>query len=115
MKILFDENMPRKLRYRFGRDHEVVTVQELGWAAKSNGELLRLMLENGNDDFVSGDRKMLHEQNWVEYPIPVLLLKVRKNRYEAYRDLMPQIPALLTDGAAPGPHAIAAPIAETGV
>lgn len=114
MKILFDENMPRKLRYRFGRDHEVVTVQELGWAGKSNGELLSLMLEIGIDVLISGDCKMCYEQNWRNYPLPVLLLKVKENQYEDYRALMPQILALLTAGAAPGPHIVAAPIEDTG-
>ena len=104
MRLLFDENMPRKLRHRFRpHHHEVVTVQDLGWSGKTNGELLQLMQSLGIGAFITGDRKMLHEQNWQQYPLPVLVLKVRRNRYENYLALIPQILALLAAGAPPGP------------
>ena len=104
MKLLFDENMPRKLRHRFRpHGHEVVTVQDLGWSGKPNGELLRLMQSLGVEAMITGDRKMLYEQNWQQYPLPVLVLRVRRNRYEEYLALMPQILALLAAGAPPGP------------
>ncbi len=107
MKILLDENMPRKLRYRFGGAYEVVTVQDLGWSGKKNGELLRLMVEAGIDAFVTGDRRMLYEQNWQNHPLPVLVLRVQEDQYEDYLALMPQILALLAAGAPPGPSVIA--------
>ena len=34
MKILFDENLPIKLRVDFGENHEVYTVQYMGWSGK---------------------------------------------------------------------------------
>jgi hypothetical protein len=39
-RVLFDENMPRKLR-RDIPEFAVRTVQEEGWAGLKNGELLR--------------------------------------------------------------------------
>ena len=45
MKILLDESLPRKLRNDFGIDHEVLTVRDIGWRGKKNGELLKLMIE----------------------------------------------------------------------
>lgn len=39
MKILLDENMPAKVKYDFGKDHEVKTVKDMGWLGKKNGEL----------------------------------------------------------------------------
>ncbi len=62
MKLLLDEDMPRKLRYRFA-SHEVVSVQDLGWRGKENGELLGLMLKAGLQAIVTGDKNMPYQQN----------------------------------------------------
>lgn len=46
MKILLDENIPRRLRFRIqGRTGitEVKTIKEMGWNGKTNGELLGLL------------------------------------------------------------------------
>ena len=45
MRLLLDENLPKRLKSDFP-DHEVFTVAEIQWSGKTNGELLRLMLEN---------------------------------------------------------------------
>ena len=39
MKILLDESLPRKLRNDFNEEHEVLTVRDMGWLGKKNGEL----------------------------------------------------------------------------
>jgi hypothetical protein len=31
MKILLDESLPRKLKYDFGVEHEVLTIRDIGW------------------------------------------------------------------------------------
>lgn len=41
MKILIDENLPRKLAAHL-QGHECRTVAECGWSGKKNGELLEL-------------------------------------------------------------------------
>ena len=46
MKILLDENIPKKVKLDFGAEHQVQTTQELGWGGKSNGELLGLLTLN---------------------------------------------------------------------
>jgi hypothetical protein len=38
--VLLDENLPRDLILELS-DHQVVTVQGVGWAGLKNGELLR--------------------------------------------------------------------------
>lgn len=43
MRVLLDENLPRKFKFRLS-EYEVYTVQEKGWNGKKNGELLNLML-----------------------------------------------------------------------
>ena len=54
MKILLDENLPKKLKITFAPEHEVFTVHEKNWNGKRNGELLGLMTLNGFDAF-AGD------------------------------------------------------------
>lgn len=46
MKLLLDENIHVKFKYRLlEKGFEVSTVFEKKWNAKKNGELLRLMIE----------------------------------------------------------------------
>ena len=61
MRLLLDESLPKKLKARLA-PHEVRTVPEMGWASKSNGELLRLA-EQQFDVFLTADQKLLNEQN----------------------------------------------------
>jgi predicted nuclease of predicted toxin-antitoxin system len=43
MRVLIDECAPRALKVFLSNEgHECRTVQEAGWSAKQNGELLRL-------------------------------------------------------------------------
>jgi len=41
MRILLDENLPRKL-VRYLVEHDCLTVVECGWSGRKNGELLLL-------------------------------------------------------------------------
>lgn len=43
MKLLLDENLPRKLKKDFA-EYEVFTVAEMGWSGKENGVLLALLM-----------------------------------------------------------------------
>ena len=52
MKILLDENLPKKLKINFAAEHEIFTVREKGWNGKKNGELLGLITLDGFDVFV---------------------------------------------------------------
>ena len=42
-KVLLDENLPRQLKRFFSADFEVISVPDLGWQSKKNGELLTAM------------------------------------------------------------------------
>ena len=90
MKVLLDESLPRPLKRELS-GHEVMTVPEVGWAGKDNGELLQLAsLEF--DVFVTADQGLQYQQNLSGYDIAVVTLVARTNRLE---DLKPIVPRLL--------------------
>lgn len=91
MKLLLDENLPRKLRFRLIAEHKVFSVQEMGWTSFQNGHLLRLMLEHGFEALLTVDKGLQFQQNWLHYPLPVIVLQAPKNDYDS---LLPLVPAL---------------------
>lgn len=90
MRVLLDENLPRRLKRRLPAGVEAVTVQERGWAGKKNGELLRDAASEF-DCFLTTDRGIEHQQNLQELDLRVVLLRARSNRMV---DLEPLIPAI---------------------
>ncbi|QIP12383.1 DUF5615 family PIN-like protein [Spirosoma aureum] len=94
MKILFDENVHNKLKFRFP-DHDVLTVRDMGWAGKRNGELMQLMIEFGFDLLVTLDKGFEYQQNFIKYPIPVLVLKVKRSDYEFLLPLIDKVKIIL--------------------
>ncbi|MFN8297479.1 MAG: DUF5615 family PIN-like protein [Chitinophagales bacterium] len=90
MKLLLDENLPKRLKADLA-DHNVSTVWEMGWSGKKNGELLKLMIENGFDALLTFDKNLQHQQNFTKYNIPVLLLVASKNTYSLLQHLAPLI------------------------
>ncbi len=89
MRVLLDENLPRKLKHEL-IEHEVKTVPEMGWAGKKNGELLRLM-EPLFDVFVTLDQNLSYQQNLKQNTIAIVMLRAISNRLA---DLLPLVPEL---------------------
>ena len=90
MKLLLDECLPYA-RKRLLRGHECVTVQEMGWSSKTNGELLTLA-EGSFQALVSMDQGIEHQQNLRGRRIALLILCAPSNKVE---DLAPLVPAAL--------------------
>ncbi len=61
MKIFLDHCVPKRL-LRLLSEHEVKTAYQLGWAAKKNGELLRLV-ESEFEVLLTVDQNLRHQQN----------------------------------------------------
>ncbi len=101
MKLLLDENLPKKLRWDFP-GHEVYTVRNMGWQSKKNGELLTLMLEKKFDALLTFDQNMEFQQNFEKYAIPVLILCASDNTYETLEKLIVNIIATIETGLIPG-------------
>ncbi len=73
MKVLFDHNVPRKLR-KYLKVHLVTTAAQMGWAELANGELIQRAELSGFDVFVTGDQGIRYQQNHALRRIPIILL-----------------------------------------
>lgn len=98
MRVLLDESVPRGLRALL-RDHEVSTVQEMGWAGLDNGELLRTA--SAFQVFVTADRGIEHEQDLARFSVGIVLLIAKSNRLEDYMPLADGLAKAVTS-AQPG-------------
>lgn len=93
IKILLDECLPLKLKYRIEEldpDFAVHAVAEMGWAGTKDGALLT-KAEKDFDVFVTSDRNLSFQQPILESEIHVILLIAPSN---IYADLLPLIKKL---------------------
>ena len=78
-RVLLDENMDRKLKRSFDTSFDVLTMRELGWNGKKNGELLSVA-ELEFDVLVTLDRNMQYQQNLPKYDLAIVLILSYSNR-----------------------------------
>ena len=90
MRILFDENVPRKLRQHL-IGHSVSTVQEMGWATYKNGELLK-MANNKFDILLTVDKNLRYQNNFTGLNIGVITIVVK---FIKLQNLIPLVPDIL--------------------
>ncbi len=76
MKMLLDENLPKKLKNDF-LDHEMYTVREKGWNGISNGQLLKLMVDEGFQALLTFDKNVQYQQNFQKYTITMSSFRLR--------------------------------------
>ncbi len=87
MKLLLDENLPKKLKQDF-QEYEISTVREQGWNGISNGVLLKLMAAEGFEVLITFDKNLQHQQNLDKYPMSVIVLTAASNQYKYLRPLV---------------------------
>jgi hypothetical protein len=80
MKLLLDENLPKKLKLDF-IDHEIYTVGDKGWNGIKNGQLLQLLLAENLDALLTFDKNLQHQQNFEKHSITVFVLSAPVNSY----------------------------------
>jgi hypothetical protein len=101
MKILLDESLPRKLKNDFGIDHEVWTVRDKGWLSKKNGELLKLMIDDGFELFVTADQNLQYQQKLEKLPLTIAVLRGSDNRLRTLSNLVPLLFKRINEGSLP--------------
>jgi predicted nuclease of predicted toxin-antitoxin system len=105
MKLLLDENLPRRLKVDL-HPHEALTVRDMGWSGKSNGALLALMMSNAFDALITFDKNLAYQQNFRTYSLPVIVLDAEDNTYLSLSPLMPRVIKMLSSELPPGPHSV---------
>jgi predicted nuclease of predicted toxin-antitoxin system len=90
VRVLLDENLPRDLVSVLA-EHEVVTVQGLGWSGLKNGDLLRRAAGH-IDAFITMDSNLQFQQRVEGLPFGVVIIHARSNRMA---DLLPIIDSML--------------------
>jgi hypothetical protein len=90
MKLLLDENLPKRLKQDFS-DHEVYSIREMGWNGIKNGELMRLMADNAFHALLTFDKNLQYQQNFKAFTLTVFVLTAPINTYEELTKLSPQI------------------------
>ncbi len=95
MKILLDENLPKKLKIQFAAEHELFTVREKNWNGRRNGELLGLMSRAGFDAFVTMDKNLRHQQNLKRFPVKIYILGAPNNKIETLTAYIEKLAAIL--------------------
>jgi predicted nuclease of predicted toxin-antitoxin system len=90
MKVLFDECLPKRLKRELP-GHEVVRVQEMGWAGIKNGALLRLIQAADFDVFVTIDGNLEYQQNLRAIKFAIVVLSAPDNTFDTLSPLMPKV------------------------
>ena len=98
MKILLDESLPRKIKRYFGSQHEVFSVRDMNWLGKKNGELLKLLIDDKFELFITVDRNLPYQQNLERLPITIFVLCAVNNRLETLALLLPKLFARIEEG-----------------
>ena len=88
IRVLLDENLPRKLKWSL--EAEAVTVPERGWGGVKNGQLLRQAAAEF-DILLTMDRGMEHQQNVEGLDLCIIVLSAVSNDLD---DLLPLVPAV---------------------
>lgn len=100
MKILLDENLPKKLKFGFDARHQVSAVRDLGWVGKKNGELLSLMTLNGFEGFITVDKNLANQQNLTRFSIRVFVLNVKNSKIQTLNLFLPKLNQYINDPSA---------------
>lgn len=100
MRLLLDENLPKRLKQDF-LAHEVFTVREKSWNGIKNGELLKLLVENNFDVLLTFDKNLQHQQNFQKYTITVFVMSAKMNTYEELTKLTPLVETYLNKDSLP--------------
>jgi hypothetical protein len=92
VKILFDVNTPYPLA-RYCAGHEISRASEMGWAAISNGELVRVAEQAGFDALVSCDQNLRYQQNIQGRRIGIVILNT--NHWPSIRPVASKVASRL--------------------
>jgi hypothetical protein len=80
MKILLDEQLPVKLKYRFQPEFKISTVRDEHWLGIKNGALLLLAYNSGFTVFITNDQSLACQQKLIQFEILFININQPSNR-----------------------------------
>jgi hypothetical protein len=105
MRILLDENLPKRLKIDFP-EHEIYTIREKAWNGKKNGELMSLLIASHFQVLMTFDKNIPFQQNFNKYSMTVFVLDAEDNTYGTLKELVPSLREELSKQLLPGPIVI---------
>lgn len=94
-KVLLDENLPVKIKYRLQDVCEVYTVADKHWNSLENGDLINAMQKDKFDFLITSDKNLQYQQSIAKYSIGFIILNVPDNNYETIIPLIEKVKAIL--------------------
>src|SRR5690349_15279429 len=95
MKVLLDENLPVKLKYRLQDVCEIYTVRDMRWNSLENGALIKAMQEEDFNYLITSDKNLQYQQNIGNYAVCFIVINVINNNYETILPLIDEIKQVL--------------------
>ena len=87
-KVLLDENILTKLKYRLQDVCEVYTVNDKKCNALTNGKLIAAMEQEGFNYLITTDKNLPYQQNLHANTIGFIILDVVDNDYQTILPLV---------------------------
>lgn len=94
MRILLDENLPKRLKLDLS-EYEVLTVRDRKWNGLKNGELLAKIVQEDFQVLITFDKNLEFRQNFSKFPITVLTIKAEDNTYLTLKNYVSEIKKFL--------------------
>lgn len=101
MRILLDENLPKRLKLDLS-EYEVFTVRDRKWNGLKNGELLIKLMQENFQVLITFDKNLEFQQNFSKFPITVLTIKAEDNTYLTLKNYVSEIKKILKENLKPG-------------
>jgi hypothetical protein len=96
-KVLLDENLPVKIKFRLQDACDIFTVKDMDWNALENGDLINAMQKDGFDFLITSDKNLQYQQNIGAYPVCFIVLNIQDNNYETILPFIEKIKVVLAD------------------
>lgn len=96
MRLLLDENVPKKLKQDLV-GHDVFTVRELSRHGNEDQDVLQFLVEFNFDALITCDKNLRFQQNLLKYPIPIIVLDTYTNAYPILKSIIPRLLETLQD------------------
>lgn len=108
LRVLLDENLPRRLKNLLPPEIEGETVRERGWGSIKNGALLALAQQEF-DALLTADQGIPNQHDLSRFDLVVVVPIANRNDFEHLSPLMRQATEALRSTAAGGVARIATP------